>query len=270
MVIDMRIGDLDGQLAATGHRITGVDREVQQRIFHLIKVDLNRPGARGLNRLNLDPLAQCAAQQLRHAAHQPIGVHTLGRQWLAAGKGEQPLRQHGCTFGARHRIVRRTAHPLIIIEAALEQFKIARHHLQQIVEVMGHATGQLAERLHLLRLPQRGLRIGKRAGMGALFGNIPRHAIDQPIVGHRCPAEVTIIAVLCSEPVFKAPRGNALLERINLVPDMRDIIGMLHPFRRAADQLLLAPSQYVRPCRAGRQPCAVHVGYQKRVAGQRP
>ena len=41
-----------------------------------------------------------------------------------------------------------------VIEAGLEHLEIAGDHRQKIIEVVRDAPGQLADRLHLLRLPE--------------------------------------------------------------------------------------------------------------------
>ena len=51
---------------------------------------------------------------------------------------------------------RRFDRPLVASQLALEQLEIADDDGQQIVEIMGEAAGQLADRLHLLRPLQRG------------------------------------------------------------------------------------------------------------------
>jgi hypothetical protein len=53
-------------------------------------------------------------------------------------------------------------------EAPLCQIEVAEHHGEHVVEVVRDAAGQLADRIHLLRLPQRVL--------GPLA---PRHFVDQ-------------------------------------------------------------------------------------------
>ena len=43
----------------------------------------------------------------------------------------------------------------IVGQALAQQLQTAQHRHQQIVEIMRHAAGQLADRFHLLRLEQR-------------------------------------------------------------------------------------------------------------------
>jgi hypothetical protein len=57
-----------------------------------------------------------------------------------------------------------------IVETLMYQFQIARDDHQQIVEIMGDPTGQLADQIELLSMPERGLRL---AAIGDLVGEAP-------------------------------------------------------------------------------------------------
>ena len=67
-------------------------------------------------------------------------------------------------------------------EALLYQVERADDALQQVVEVVSDAAGELADGLHLLRLAQRLL--GAPQGLGGLLfvGDIAGGGIDQPLV----------------------------------------------------------------------------------------
>src|SRR3546814_6567423 len=84
------------------------------------------------------------------------------------------------------------------------------------------------------------------------------------------PTEIAVAAVLRPESVFEPHRRRAPRQPGDLALGLLQVVGMLHPFGRAADQFRLAPSQYVGPGRTGRQPGAVPVGDQEGVARQRP
>jgi hypothetical protein len=114
-----------------------------------------------------------------HFAQAVAGIEQLGRQRLPTGKGEQLPGQLG-------RAIRRRSDRIdIALSFRLaqivppEQVDRAADHGEQIVEIMRHAAGQLADRLHLLRLSERILR--RFALAGALL-----HALLQ-LVGQ--PAE---------------------------------------------------------------------------------
>ena len=152
----------------------------------------------------------------------------------------------------------------------MQQVQIAGDDLQQIVEVMRDAAGELAQRLHLLRLAQRGFGFGQGLGVGAVPGHVAGDAIDEVALGHGGPAEDAIIAPLGAEPVFEPDGRMAVGQILHLAARPLHIVGMLHPFRCAADQFLLRPAQYVGPGGAGGQPDALAVGDQEGVARQRP
>lgn len=76
-------------------------------------------------------------------------------QRLTPCKGQQALHQRPCPLGrlggaGDQPLLARTAQPLL-----LQQVERADDRGEQIVEVMRHAPGQLAHRLHLLRLAER-------------------------------------------------------------------------------------------------------------------
>ena len=57
----------DRQAAVAVHRVAGVDREIEDRIFELVRIDEHRPGFGVEPGLDLDPLAQRAVEQVGHA-----------------------------------------------------------------------------------------------------------------------------------------------------------------------------------------------------------
>ena len=84
--------------------------------------------------------------------------------------------------------------PAVCRQPAPEPLETAQNHLQQVVEVVRHAAGELADRLHLLRLAQRfldlfallDLRLQRLVGRGQLLGAASQFLIDAALrkVGH--------------------------------------------------------------------------------------
>ena len=84
-----------------------------------------------------------------------VGVERLRRQRLLAGKGQQPLRQRGGPLGRRRRRGEETLDgEVALLDAAGDEIVRAHDHAEHIVEVVRDAAGELAERLHFLRLPK--------------------------------------------------------------------------------------------------------------------
>ena len=62
-----------------------------------------------------------------------------------------------------------------------EQRRLALDHGQQVVEIVSHAAGQLADGFHLLRLPQLRLETGALGLALATLGEIAKEgAVGQP------------------------------------------------------------------------------------------
>ncbi len=95
-------------------------------------------------------------QQILQRGHQLVDVDRLEVERLLPGEGQQPLGQRGCALGGSHggADVALQLQRLVALMAALHQVEAADDAGQQVVEVVGNAAGQLADRFHLLRLAQ--------------------------------------------------------------------------------------------------------------------
>ena len=154
VVVEIGVAGFDRQLAAVGHGVARVEREIEDAGLELRRVDLDGPQAGAADRLELDGLAERAHQKVGHADDELVGVDRARVERLPAREGEQPLRQLRGALGAGQGVVERALgarfdHP------ALRDVEVADDDGEQVVEVVRHAAGQLADRLHLLRLPQR-------------------------------------------------------------------------------------------------------------------
>ena len=75
-----------------------------------------------------------------------------GSQRLAAGEGQQALRQRRAALGALHGAVDQPVGGRIGRQPLAQQLEIAQHRGQEIVEVVRHAAGELADRFQLLHV----------------------------------------------------------------------------------------------------------------------
>ena len=136
-------------------------------------------------------------------------IERFGVQRLPAPEREQPLRQVGALLGGRHHQFGRRLQ-LRIGDLFVEDLRVAEDHREEIVEVVRDAAGQMAERLHLLRLAQ--LRrhldafrfVGKNAdemrGRAALVAD----RRDRQVV----PERLAVLAVVqdgAAEQAFRVP-----------------------------------------------------------------
>ena len=170
-LVERGVGCLDGQLSAVGHRVARIDGEIEDGVLQLVRVDARAPEPAGQNDLDGDLLADRSSQEIRHFGDQPVDVDGLGFERLLSRKGEQALRQEAARWAprmafsaSRSRLPPSESRRL---QLALKGFQIADDDRQQVVEVVRDAAGQVADALHLLRLPQR------------LFGLTTRREFDR-------------------------------------------------------------------------------------------
>ena len=79
---------------------------------------------------------------------------TFGSSGWRRPKARSWRGQLGAARDARERVLHPRLGPLVAGDVLREQLQVAADHLQQVVEVVRDAAGQLAERLHLLRAAQ--------------------------------------------------------------------------------------------------------------------
>ena len=153
-LVEEDIRRLDRELATIGHRVARVDGEVEQRALELGRVDEGRPKSAGEHVLDDDGLAQGPAQHIRHAGDEAVDGKRLRRERLAARESEEAMDQKRAALGAPlGRACETLEHRLVALgETAPQRLDIARDDREQIVEIMRDAAGELADRLHLLRL----------------------------------------------------------------------------------------------------------------------
>ena len=163
-LVERCVRGFDGDLPAVRHGVARVDDEIDDGVFELAHIHERRPEAAAEDGLDRDRLPHRAGQHLRQAADQAVEVDLARAQDLLAGECEQTLRQRCGPPRALHRgrdrlADRRGFGRAGALEPALGRVEVADDDGHQIVEVVGDAAGELANRLHLLRLRQRGLRI---------------------------------------------------------------------------------------------------------------
>ena len=128
----------------------------------------HRPPAPTTSTVDLRP--DGAADQLLHARDQAVDVGRLGIERLAAREGEQALGQRGGALAPRpapRRYSGRARRGGPGASALCSSSRLPDDAGQQIVEVVRDAAGQLADRLHLLRLAQRLLGVAQRSAAPA-------------------------------------------------------------------------------------------------------
>ena len=152
----MGVGGLDRQPAAVRHGVARIDREVEDRVFELAGIGMGAPQPAGQHGLDADRLAERAAQQLGHAGDQLLASSGSGASGCWREKASRRWVKRAARVRALHGAARCSGSTSVVAarQPALQQVERADDHGQHVVEVVRDAAGELADRLHLLRLPQ--------------------------------------------------------------------------------------------------------------------
>ena len=173
-----------------------------------------------MSETKLDIAAQRRHQHVAHGVDALAQIDRHRHQLLAAREGEQLPRQLLAAAGGGTDRLHRLLF-LRLAQAALQDLRIAGDDHQQIVEVVGDAAGQLAERFHLLRLREllaglfeRDLRLALRGDVAGDLGEADQFA---GVVADRVDddAGVETAAILAHAPAlrFVLPLARGNLER---------------------------------------------------------
>jgi hypothetical protein len=113
-------------------------------------------GSGSAARLEVDAhrLADRLAQQRREVGDQHVEIDGQRVQALAAREGQQLAGQGPALLGRQAHRLDLPGQLVLLAGAPLDQLDIAQDHGQQVVEVVGDAAGQLADRLHLAGVAQ--------------------------------------------------------------------------------------------------------------------
>jgi hypothetical protein len=148
----------DPQRPALRHRIAPVDGKVQHGQFELRSVAANVAQLGFEHELAVDERSHARPDEFLHSHDQAVHFKRLQLEPLGSRKGEELLRQFGPARHALSCIVGPSCDLSRIARLRSNQVEIAPHRLKQIVEIVRDTPGELPDRIHLLRLQERGLR----------------------------------------------------------------------------------------------------------------
>ena len=210
------------ELAAVRHRVAGVEREIEQRGGELARIDQRRPGV-----------------AREHACRSRSCSPSVGRSSLAASiTSALTSTSRGCSGCLRAKASRcwvrsapRSAASSIILAIGGELRPVgdgfgqdldrAGDDGQDVVEVVGDAAGQLADRLHLLRLAELRLR-----GAASRSGRGRRRNAAAPAPTMFPPGQRHRLAVLVEVARLEVAHLPAATRRAHLVARAVEIVGM--------------------------------------------
>ncbi len=147
-----RVGRADGEVAAVRHRVSRVDHEIHEHPLDLSAIAHDgRHHRRGLV-VDHDAIANQAPKHRQQILDEIVQVERRRLHHLPAAEGEQLFRQVGRAIGGLLDLGDLFLAP-VAGELHGQPVRVPENGRQEVVEVMGHAAGELADGLHLLALP---------------------------------------------------------------------------------------------------------------------
>ncbi len=154
VLIQPPVGRREGERAAIGHGVAGIEGQVEQGIFKLAGVDDGLGQVLSQHGVHLDGFAKGAPQQVGHPPHQLVQVDRFRLQGLAPREGQQAVDKGRPPVHRDQRPLYQGPQLRPLGESFIQQLEVAQDDRQQVVKVVGNSTRQLPYRFHLLRLPQ--------------------------------------------------------------------------------------------------------------------
>ena len=159
VALDFSLGDFpcrsaDRQLSAPGHGITRVHSEVQKDLFHHAEITVHRRQIRRRVERQSNGGAQETSQHLGCALDHVVQIQVLGLHRLFPAERQQLTGQIGGAFGGGAHLYQRFFRILAFHHSAENHVGMPLDDRQDVVKVMRHACGELADRFHLLQLAQ--------------------------------------------------------------------------------------------------------------------
>ena len=222
--------------------------------LQLMRIGQRRPETGASHDPQLGELTDRSCDQFGHAADQPVDIDRLRIERLTPGERQQPMGQGGGPGDRGLAGLRESPHVVdaVLREPRLDHLQAAADRRQQVVEVVGQAAGELADRFHLLRLAQ--LLFGalqRRRGCPGLR-DMTAGGEDLGLAERGDPGDPAVAAVAVPHAVLEAlqvahlRRGERVLRRAQFVR-----VG--EGGRRQSDELAGVVAEHVVPRRVRAQ-----------------
>ena len=165
------------------HGVAGVDAEIQQRLLQFagIGIDVSHVLAQG--QLQGDVLADEGLHEFGQVADDRVGVGAFGLDGRAAAEAEQLPGQGRGPVGRLQDLRQVAVRLLIGRQLAQDAAGVAADHLQEVVEFMGDAPGELPHALELLRLAEFRAGVGIHDHLRGRVGQVGQKASLSSVMG---------------------------------------------------------------------------------------
>ena len=233
------------------HGVAGVHRHVDQGRLELAHVSAHEAGvARHLDD-DLDARPCHCVEHLAHSAQPGAHLEHLRLQRLPPGECQELAGQpRGAVDRVGHRFD--VAQPARLEKArATQEVHGGADDGQQVVEIVRHAAGELADGLQPLALPQGLLGLLQGLRLLPLRLDVTADGIDAAVPGPGGPGDPAIAAVLVAVAVVEAQERLAVLQARNTLHRALEIAGMEEIEEIAPEEFRFGPAEHRLPGRVG-------------------
>ena len=140
----------DRDAPAPRHGVARTDADIEQRQIELFRIGVDRPDIVMDMMTDGDVAAQRLPQQRNAGADPPHNVDRFRLHRPAPRQGQEPLGQFLAAQRGLAHAYDQAFEPWLVADIAIGKFCSADDHREEIVEVMDHAAGQLADGLEFL------------------------------------------------------------------------------------------------------------------------
>src|SRR5205814_66890 len=142
--IEFDLIELDVNPASRGHRIAGVDDQVDEHLLDLTGIAAYASEAGLTHEGELDVFANQPAQHVFRLRDDLFEREDLRHQHLTTAEEEELTRQAGRTVGRVDDLAGVGPPRVVFVQGFEEQFAIPPDRREQVVEVVGNAPGEAA------------------------------------------------------------------------------------------------------------------------------
>jgi hypothetical protein len=167
-----------------------VDDQVHEDLLDLADVDAHQGQVLPQVRLERDAIADDAVQHAHRAPHHFVEVDVGQLEHLAASVGQQLLGQLGGPAAGGEDLQHVRLQGRVLGERLEEEVRVGPDDGEEVVEVVGHAPGQLADRLHPLCALELAVEVHRR-----FFGPLELDDLPGDIGEVADEGEVTVVVV---------------------------------------------------------------------------
>src|SRR6267143_4036611 len=152
--VQFGVGGLDDQPAARWHGVPGVDGKVHEDLFDLPEIGLDATEVGSAGDGHCDVLTDQAMENFLHFGDDRVQVENGGLDDLLPAEGQQLASERAGAVSGLADFLGVAVQDHVGAETLFQERTVADNHADGVVEIVGYASGEAADRFHLLRLEE--------------------------------------------------------------------------------------------------------------------